>query len=86
MQDEDLPLLNQLIEEDVIIALDDFEGMEKGVANLMKLSTMDKLRSHVLVHPPAYSNFSGLPIFKTSYSRSLTAVLIPGKRFVFTRQ
>jgi len=86
LQDEDLPLLDSLIGKDVIIALDDFEGMEKGVANLMKLSTMEKLRGHVLIHPPSFSNFSSLPIFKTNYSRSLTAVFIPGNRFAFTRQ
>lgn len=35
--DEDLLLLDKVIDQNTVIALDDFEGMEKGVANLFKL-------------------------------------------------
>lgn len=86
IQDADLPLIEQLITEDTIIAFDDFEGMEKGVANLIKLNNLNKIAGHFLVYPPSTSVFSHLPIVHTSQTRSLTALLIPPKQFVITRQ
>lgn len=86
IQDADLPLVDQLITEDTMIVFDDFEGMEKGVANLMKLNELKKIGSHFLVYPPSSSVFAHLPLLNTSQTRSLTALLVPPKRFVITRQ
>ena len=51
LQDVDVNLINNLINENVVIGLDDFEGMEKGVINLIKLRNLVKLKNHVLIYP-----------------------------------
>lgn len=78
----DLELLDPLITPDTLFFLDDFEGMEKGVINLTQLMSMEKLKNHFLVYPPATSWLS-----ERGYtSHSVTAVLIPVSRFAFTKQ
>jgi len=41
IQREDFPYLRQLLLPNSIIALDDFEGMEKGVCNLIMMREYD---------------------------------------------
>ena len=53
VQPDDLGLLDRLISTETIFALDDFEGIEKGVLNLNFLSQLIKLRSHIVIYPPA---------------------------------
>lgn len=79
---EDLAALGRLATPDTVIALDDFEGMEKGVANLSLLAGMPKFQRHFLVYPlredrGALYGLSG---------NSLTAVLVPVSTFIFTKQ
>ena len=82
LKKSDLSLLDPLITKDTIFALDDFEGMEKGVINLTQLMTMDKLKDHFLLNPPAVSWLAD----RGHTSHSVTAVLLPVSSFVFTRQ
>ena len=79
---EDLPLLDALISPDTIFGLDDFEGMEKGVANLFALSRLAKLKRHFLLHPPSQALLAERGF--TSYS--LMALLVPVSVFEFARQ
>jgi predicted O-methyltransferase YrrM len=49
--DTDAKLLASLVKANTIYLLDDFEGIEKGVCNSLKLETFLS-RSHFLVYPP----------------------------------
>lgn len=52
LQEDDLPLLSGILHQESIILLDDFEGIEKGVANASRL--MGSLNeSHFLAYPPS---------------------------------
>jgi predicted O-methyltransferase YrrM len=53
IQKEDLVLLSGLGTKDAIIVLDDFEGMEKGVANLFALRSAPEFKDHLCVYPPS---------------------------------
>ncbi len=79
---EDLPLLDGLMTPDTIIGLDDFEGMEKGVANLFALARLAKMKRHFLLHPPSEALLAQRGF--TSYS--LMALLAPVSVFEFARQ
>jgi hypothetical protein len=78
----DLELLDPLVTTDTVFVLDDFEGIEKGVANLMQLSTFEKLKGHFLVLP-ASADWLAQRGFT---SHSVTAVFMPSSSFVFSRQ
>lgn len=70
---EDIKILSNLLHAKSIIVLDDFEGMEKGVANLFTLRRMELLKNHFLIYP-CKQNY----LHKLGFSsHSLTAVLIP---------
>lgn len=79
---DDLPLLDKLITADTIFGLDDFEGMEKGVANLFALARLAKLKRHFLLYPPS----EALLAERSFTSHSLMAVLAPVSVFEFARQ
>jgi len=82
LTDEDLPLFNNLINENTVIALDDFEGMEKGVINLINLRKLQKLNNHFLAYPPSENYLKEIGL----NSHSLTAVLLPISLIRFTNQ
>jgi hypothetical protein len=82
LQPDDLALLDGLVTPETIFALDDFEGFEKGVANLAALSRLQKLQSHFLIYPPSKAWLAARGF--TSYS--LIAVLLPVSTFEFHRQ
>ncbi len=79
---EDLPLLDPLTTSDTIFGLDDFEGMEKGVANLFALARMAKFKRHFLLYPPSDALLTEYGL--SSYS--LMAMLVPVSIFEFARQ
>ncbi|MEO8114233.1 MAG: class I SAM-dependent methyltransferase, partial [Phenylobacterium sp.] len=79
---EDLPLLEGLISQDTIFALDDFEGVEKGVANLSQLYGLGKLKSHFLIYPAP----GPLLARRGLTSNSLFAVFLPISVFQFAKQ
>ena len=80
--DADLPLIGKLMKPTSVIALDDFEGFEKGVANLSLLRAQPFLRSHILAYPPDRKLLAEFGM----HSRCLTAVLLPAGMFGFTPQ
>ena len=53
IQKDDLPLLAALAAPDAVVVLDDFEGVEKGVANLFALRSMPAFKDHLCVYPPS---------------------------------
>jgi predicted O-methyltransferase YrrM len=82
LQDEDFALLERLCSPDVIVALDDFEGTEKGVVNLINLRNRNFLSSHLLIYPcsePLLRQFGFC-------DHSTTALLLPQAQLRLTAQ
>lgn len=52
LQNEDFPFLEKLCSPRVIVVCDDFEGHEKGVANLINARNGGLLPQHILIYPP----------------------------------
>ncbi len=48
---EDLSLLPLLVNESTIVAVDDFEGIEKGVENLMVMRANQMFEKHYCIYP-----------------------------------
>lgn len=79
---EDMPLIDSLVTEKTIIALDDFEGMEKGVMNLTMLMKLPKFGRHLTLYPA-----SAPLLAKHGFTtQSLCAVMMPISKFQYTRQ
>lgn len=82
LSDQDVGLLAQRLTDTSIIALDDFEGVEKGVMNLVKLRTSPRFSEHFLVYPAPF----GMLKEHGFHSPSLTAVLLPSSLLKLTNQ
>lgn len=79
---QDIDLLEKIADPRVVIALDDFEGMEKGVANLSVIRGRPFFAQHALVYP-----MSKLVIDKLGcHAGNTTAFLMPMSAFTFTWQ
>ena len=70
---EDCLLLKEVTSENCVYILDDFQGVEKGVANAMLLR--QAFRNYILLEPPLKNNEKGI-----------LAVLIPASIISLTRQ
>jgi len=81
-QEQDFPLLSKICNPEIIVALDDFEGFEKGVANLVNLRNFNLFPSHLLIYPPSD------PFLRTFgfFDHSTTALLIPQATLQLTSQ
>jgi hypothetical protein len=82
IQKEDFPYLSKLLLPNSIIAIDDFEGMEKGVCNLMLMREHNLIPDHFLIYP-CQASFSQELGFS---DQSTTAVLLPKSLIDFTNQ
>jgi predicted O-methyltransferase YrrM len=82
LTDKDGPLLAKLLSPEAIVALDDFEGVEKGVANLMYMRSVGLLPQHFLVYPTPASLLEKLGFSDVS----LTAILVPTSLIRLTAQ
>jgi predicted O-methyltransferase YrrM len=82
LQADDLERLEQLLSPDAIIALDDFEGMEKGVSNLSLLRRSARFKSHALIYPCPRSRLQA----RGFSSPSLVAALVPTSRIAIAAQ
>ncbi len=72
----------ELLADNAILVLYDFEGMEKGVANLFSLRSHPRFQQLFLVPPPSLEMAEKLGFT----SRSLTAVLLPPALIALTNQ
>lgn len=52
---DDLHLIGQLCAPSAIVAVDDFEGIEKGVANISNFRSAGVFKEHTLITPPSES-------------------------------
>lgn len=80
--DEDVGRLADLLDPMAILALDDFEGMEKGVINLIKLRNDPRFKNHFLVYPASRRTLAEYAIA----GHSTVAVLLPTARIALTNQ
>lgn len=78
----DAELIEQIADPRVILALDDFEGVEKGVANLSMLRGRQFFAQHMLVYPMSEHILSLLGCL----TRNTTALLVPIAALTFTNQ
>ena len=80
--DADLALLARVAKPNAVYAIDDYEGSEKGVANVALLRAQPQLRGHILAYPPDRELLARFGV----HSHCLTAVLLPATSFGFTSQ
>ena len=85
LSQDDFPLLVDLKIMDSIILLDDFEGIEKGVANAFALQGIVS-KSHVMIYPPKPEDCSSSDLDEIFPGTCTTAVMFPFKLLNFTRQ
>lgn len=78
----DLDLLERISDDKLVIALDDFEGMEKGVANLTLLRSRQRFARHALLYPPRPAILQKLGLL----SGSTTALMVPLSCIGFANQ
>jgi len=82
LNESDVNRLAKLLTDDSLIVLDDFEGMEKGVANLFNLRSNPRFQHLFLIPPPSLEMAEKLGFT----SRSLSAVLLPPSLISLTNQ
>ena len=80
----DLDIITKHSNPRVVVALDDFEGNEKGVANLALMRTNPFFRRHALVYPAPDALMARLG--SGILVPSLTAVLIPFESIIISAQ
>jgi hypothetical protein len=79
---DDFDILPKVIKEDTIFLIDDFEGIEKGVANVFNLMMQPCMKDYSLVYPPERELMR-----KYGFSEQcFTAMLIPNRIVKFTNQ
>jgi predicted O-methyltransferase YrrM len=82
LQGDDFSLLDSLLSEDAVVILDDFEGIEKGVANVFNLGAQKKLAKYIIIYPPNVEILQ-----KYGFHESCnTAMLLPKKLLQLTAQ
>ena len=83
LQKEDMKFLDKLCHEKTIFVLDDFEGIEKGVVNLMALQSIPNFKRYFLIRPPSSSFLEKINPFTESCP---TAVFLPLSLVLFVNQ
>lgn len=78
----DVELIEQISDPRVVLAIDDFEGVEKGVANLSILRGRPFFGQHILVYPMRERTLSKL----SCITPNTTALLVPMSAVTFTYQ
>lgn len=82
LQNEDLGHVAALASKDAIVVLDDFEGVEKGVANLFKLRSAQLFKEHLCVYPPSETLLRRLGF----WDHATCALMVPRSHVEFTAQ
>lgn len=75
VQRDDLSYIRKLVHENAIVALDDFEGVEKGVANLTMFRENQIFPGHVVIYPCE----ERLLLENGLHDISTTALLVPAR-------
>jgi predicted O-methyltransferase YrrM len=77
LQHQDFESVNALSHERTVFALDDFEGIEKGVVNALLLKQSPRFAGYFLIEPPGPEVLAPLGFT----GRCLTALLVPTSVF-----
>ena len=83
LQAEDMKFLDKLCHEKTIFVLDDFEGTEKGVLNLIALQNIPNFKRYRLIRPPSSTFLEKINPFSVNCP---TAVFLPLSLIVFVNQ
>ena len=75
--------LDKLCHEKTIFILDDFEGVEKGVVNLMAIKNISIFKRYFLIKPPSSSFLKKINPFSETCP---TAVFLPLSLIHFVNQ
>lgn len=78
----DIEKLSKLLKEDTVICLDDFEGIEKGVANYSLMRSSNLFNNYTLIYPPQESLIASMQFT----GNSTIAVMIPVHLISFVSQ
>lgn len=79
---EDAALIESIADPNLALAIDDFEGTEKGVANISVLRARPFFKQHVLVYPMT----DAMALRLGCVSRNTTALLVPASGLTFANQ
>jgi predicted O-methyltransferase YrrM len=79
---EDIDKLSGILTEDSVICLDDFEGIEKGVANYSLMRSSNLFNNYTLIYPPQESLIASMQFT----GNSTIAVMIPVHLISFVSQ
>jgi predicted O-methyltransferase YrrM len=79
---EDFDLLESIADPRIVIAIDDFEGIEKGVANYSILRGRAIFQHHILVYPAQDRTIEKLGL----EAASTTALMLPFAALTYTAQ
>ena len=82
IKNSDIKIILNLITDKSIIIFDDFEGIEKGIANLMLFRQSKEFNNHYQINPPS-EEFLKLHNF---HSNCLLGLLVPIHEFRLTNQ
>jgi len=82
ISEADCATMQRLAKAQTVIAIDDFEGQEKGVANMSLLRSQAWIRPYALVYPPERALLAEFGL----HSACTTALLLPLTLFGFTKQ
>lgn len=78
----EIPKIEKVMHKNTVIVLDDFEGIEKGVANYSILQKLTPYYSHILVYPPDRETLARFGL----RDQCTTALVIPNTLFRITAQ
>jgi hypothetical protein len=78
----DLTLLSDIVLDRTVIILDDFEGVEKGVANANLLFSSSLFKNYLLIYPASFEALGQLGFI----SGCTTALMIPASLFAYCSQ
>jgi hypothetical protein len=82
LSNEDLGIIKFFTHSNTIVVLDDFEGVEKGVANTHLLLNNPQFKNHFLLYPPEITSLRPLSFL----AGCTTAVLLPLSLIAYTPQ
>ena len=72
---EDFPLIKEKVKKNALIVLDDFEGVEKGVANVMNIRNSGVFNQCTLIYPPERAKLESIGLI----GDAPVAVMLPAE-------
>ena len=80
---DDLSYIENLSHKNTLVILDDFEGIEKGVINLITIRKSEKFKNYFLIYPPSNNILNKINPFSEPCP---VAILLPASLVTFVNQ